>query len=227
MVDGFKHTESIMRVESAVSPQRRNRLILWLLGFVALSAWFAYDGWIGWPAANVEERTKSLPTGGAQAPRVDDRVTEDLGNKPADEVRTTLASDAPLDLGDQLRYDGPTGYLLVPKGSPAHAQWKPLRKGASEIWTQKILAVGMAGLALITAVKLVRAMNKRLWLDDGGLHTRQGQFIAWNRMTRLAADELAGKGWVDLEYDDAGRPARFRLDSYELAEFDTLVDVIC
>lgn len=50
-----------MRIESGTTGERRTRLLLFLAMCAAFAGWFAYDGYIGYPAKNLEWARGNIP----------------------------------------------------------------------------------------------------------------------------------------------------------------------
>ena len=214
-----------MRIESGPARQWITRLLLLFAIIEAAAWWFAYDGWIGWPAAKREYRLRGLDPAAAAAIRVDERVTSSLGGRTAAELKAALPDLVPVRVGGDLRYDGPNGYLLIAPDSKA--KWNATWKRESEIELQKIIAMGLGIVSLGVLLRFVLALRTRVVLDDEGLRPAPTQLIPYAQMTRLATERLREKGWVEVVYSDGGAEKRCRIDSYHLAQFNAVVEALC
>lgn len=102
----------------------------------------------------------------------------------------------------------------------------PLPKSDTEIFWQKSLA-GACGLIAVAIVPFViRAKRDRIVVDDNGLHINRRAPIAFSSMTAFHTDRWDDKGWIDLEYEQGGRPRRVRLDSFGIEPFEPIVEAI-
>lgn len=213
-----------MRIESGATRDRRLRVTLVTAGTLFMAGYFAYDGWIGYPKANLAQLTKLRPPDATGEIRIDDRVVAELNRKSESELRTQLG-EPPMKSPTDRRYFGVGGFLTLGNEPGATAAWFPLQHSGSDLWGQKALAgvVGLVGLYLLFGLRGVFA--HRVVLDDAGLHPRPGVTIPWEAMTALDSSRYRDKGWVDLKHDEGRRSVR--LDSYHLAEFNALVRELC
>jgi len=128
-----------------------------------------------------------------------------------------------------LWYVGPATYARIEAadGKVAKFEFQENQdKTEGDILWQKRFAVGLAMVTVILLVKFIRTTTSRTVLDDTGL-TMGSRRVAWDEMTGLSVDEYREKGWVDLEYNQAGVARTLRLDSYHLNLFDEIVGAIC
>lgn len=103
----------------------------------------------------------------------------------------------------------------------------PLKHPPDKIAEQKLFAVGFGVLGVVMGYFLIQAKRKRVVLDDEGLHVNNRPVIPFDAMTGLKIDRWGPKGWVDLEYDDGGKTARLRLDSFKIDPCMPIITAIC
>ncbi|MEE8169148.1 MAG: hypothetical protein V3T70_01240 [Phycisphaerae bacterium] len=189
--------------------------------------YFAYDGWIGWPAQNYAEMERSRPKDAQGELVVDPRITSELAGKGLAELREQF-DEPPLRTPTEWRYYGVNGYLVIRSDTRRRADWISLNKhSVIDLLLQKVIGVALMLVAVVLVIRFVRILRTRVVLDDKGLHLKGGRVIAWDDMTALETKQFRQKGWLDLAYASDGRSNRFRIDSYHLREFDALVDEIC
>jgi hypothetical protein len=213
------------------------------------SGWFAYDGYIGYPAKNRAEHLQQLPTPEEREKAKDatiyptvtqtaegkavaalKKVVGGRASKEAEQVLTEAFGGPPSwKNNDAWFYFGPSyririplkdGKLAAPLGSPSE------KSDVSIVW-QKRLAFGLAVLAIYCLWLLIRVVRTHLVLDDGGLSYLGRGPIRWEDMRALDIGNFSKKGWIDLTYDDHGTERTLRLDEYHLAKFDDVIDEIC
>jgi len=214
-----------MRIESGPTPDQRNRAAIMVLVLILIAGWCALDGWIRYPAGNLEEMTRTLPKGAEGTIQVNPLVSEHLAGRTAAEVQAEVG-EPPVRTADELRYFGTDGYLAVQGGAGDRAKWFKVGQSKSSILIQKILAGVLGALGLYQLAKFLALTRRRVILDDSGLTTADGKTIRWDDMTGLRTADF-GKGIVELEYRSGGRADTVRLDSYELSQFEPLVAEIC
>lgn len=222
-----------MLIESRTTAWWRNRTIMFLVMFLGGAAWFAKDGWYSWPRANREWAASAMgvaPDSFTPNPEVTiahlEKFFKDSGDRALlpDDVRTRFGEPT-LSRDGEKWYVGPDAYLKVVNGRLELPPGKATHS-AGNIEAQKIFAAGLAVLAVFFLVRLVRIMTTRVVLDEEGLRYN-GRRIGWGQMTGLRSGDYERKGWVDLEYTDAGATRLFRLDSYHVDRFDEIVTAIC
>lgn len=223
-------------IECGTTGERRTRITILVVALLASSLWFAYDGWIGWPAQNEREYREQLPP---DARGADLRILPDVTEAKAktlatartlEEIETVLGGSPGAKTAFDVRWYGPGGSVVVElkDGRPSGpVTFRPARRTETSLLWQKIIAVGLFLGFLAALRRFIRVRGERYRLDDSGVTIRNTGPIHWESMQRLESDRYVEKGWVDLHYTENGSPKTIRLDSYEIADFDDFIDEIC
>jgi hypothetical protein len=236
--------EVMMRIDSGPTGERRVRTLLMFIGVTTFAFWFAYDGWIGYPKKNLAEHLEQLPSDereNAAGAVIFEQVTATsleaakaaLKNRDPAQRRAaleTLYGGPPSHKNAEAwYYFGPSFGITMPleNGRLERAIGRKTKKSATDILIQRSLAVGLGIGALALLWSLVRVLQTRLVLDDGGLSYRGRGPIRWEDMKTLDTRRFAKKGWVDLIHDDHGTKRSLRLDEYHLAEFAAVIGEMC
>lgn len=234
-----------MRIESGPTGERKVRTSLLFLMVAIFSAWFAYDGWIGYPKSNYKEHIGQLSREEREAvgdlpvyPTVTQARWESghkaIKEKSPSERRAALEQlfEAPpsYENAEALYYFGPAYRVkaTLRDGQPV----EPLvgsaaTKSETSIQWQLYLAAALAMLSVYLLWFVIGVVRTHAVLDDSGLTFNGRGPIAWDQMKRLDISRFNEKGWVDLYYDVNGTEERLRLDEYHLALFDDFIDEIC
>jgi len=221
-------------IRSGTTPERRTRCLLATVACLAFAAWFAYDGWVGWPKDNIPRILENLPGVSEDELRLDPAIDKEArarltAGMSRAEIEETLGEPMVAE-DDKLRYAGPTGVLIVPLSEGRYdgqAQWAEAAHSDFGIFGQKAIAVVLALGGVASLVMLVRVQQTQVVLDDRGLSYNRQPVITWDAMTGLDTSEYDRKGWVVLKYRTDGGEQSLKLDSYRIAEFDAIVDAIC
>ncbi len=209
---------------------------------VVFGAYFAYDGFIGYPRKNLDQIRKSQPeiVPLEHAP-INWRVTvENTGRVEADQL-TSLAKvkdrlgepDHQSDDGLSSYWFGPAvamkvttiGQDVIPRGNIRRAT--AAYKTELDIRTQKILALVLAILGIPLIVHYLRVLTYSVRLDDQGLKVSGKPLIPFEAMTGLDAARYRDKGRVELQYERDGQDATVRLDDYWIRDFTPLINALC
>jgi len=235
-----------MRVESGPAKADRNWSLISLIICIVLSAWFVYDGAIGWPQKNREEARKQLAplVGAANVPqRLGERPTRAdfkrlQAEKPSDaaRMREILTGD-PQAEPFHVTQDGPRriehyvsdyGEAAVPVAGNRvlldEARWTVWHKPREEIRAQFYWAIVPLPFALYFIYRVYRAATLRVVVDDEGL-TYGGRHIPLEAIT--AVRDFNPKGWVDLYYRRGASERRLRLDNQKIDRFEEIVAAVC
>jgi hypothetical protein len=232
-----------MHIESRSTAWWRNRTIMFLVMFLAAGIWFAYDGYVKYPAENLKWAKSAMtnpPSDLRPNPRVIganlQRLVDNYNaaskagkNLTVAELKSCLG-DPSVVQGRELWFVGPAAYLRaieqdngkVLLDSPQVAT-KP---SENSIWWQKATAAVAFLVAGWAAVNLVRALRTHVVLDDAGLKYNS-RLIPWDAMTGLRTERYKPKGWVELDYTADGAARSIRLDSFHLENFDPILTAIC
>ena len=226
-----------------VSPSTNSRILRTLItaGVVAgFSVWFLYDGYIGYPRANIAKAVESLNPVPDDIPRIDSAVTERLAEELTaelhdrrlrrEQVYERLGEPAWLnETGDTARYFGPGGMLGLSFDGEMVADlfFHPGAKDDLELMWQKLLGLGFLPVGLILIFRTIRVLTIKFVLDDRGLSLGGSGVIPFDAMTGLGGDMFSRRGYVDLHYSVNGRPRRARLDEYVIRDHRAIVTEIC
>ncbi len=224
-----------MTIESGTTSDRRNRIIMSLGLLLLFGGWFAYDGFVAYPAKNLKWARQFLNSVPGIAARPDLRTNPQARleilrqvtpGMPLDDVKRLLGEPT-FENGTDYCYIGPAsfGWYLVREGKVAEIKRVEQNSEPSEsdVRNNRFIAGALVVVALGVLVHLVRVLKSRIVLDDTGLRIG-GKTVAWGDMQALDAREYARKGWLDLQ---CAGSERVRLDSYEIDRFDEIVGGIC
>jgi hypothetical protein len=238
-----------MRIESGPTGERKIRTSLLLIMVAGFSCWFAYDGYIGYPAKNRQEHLQQLPTQAerenAKDAKIYETVTPESLPKALAAMNKIIGSRATQEQEQALKdvfggppsaksaeawfYFGPTFRIKIPlvEGRFSRPEGTPAEKNDSTIAGQKLLAYVLAIVSIYCLWLLVRVLRTHLVLDEGGLSYQGRGPIRWDDMKALDISRFSRKGWVDLTYNDNGTDRTLRLDEYHCARFDEVIDELC
>ncbi len=234
-----------MRIESGPTGERKVRTTLLLLMVAVFSAWFAYDGWVHYPALNIKEHLDQLaPEEREQVGQI--QINPLVIEETAETVRTAVAKAAAAERRAVLEnhYHGPPSFVndegwyyfgpafrvrvVLKDGEPSDTViTRPTSKTATSIRWQKYLAVGLAALSIYLVRFVLRVRRTRLVLDENGIVYQGKGPIGWADMRELLTSRFKDKGFVDLVYDDHGTSRKLRLDEYHIAKFDEVIELLC
>jgi len=236
----------MQRIETGTTGERQIRCLIFVVMCGAFAAYFAYDGWIGYPRKNLEEAKKNLPdsipastlesiatnpnvtaanvaalrrAGQAGQPLTRNDVEERLG-KPC------WVQDTP----QELYYIGPAIFCKIRMAGDRVVDFERVEenrdRSEASIRGQKVFAALVGVVTLIGIVQLIRIVRTRVVVDDEGL-TYNGRTVRWDDMTALDSERYQEKGWVDLVYKANGASALLRIDNYKVKAFREVVRAIC
>lgn len=221
-----------MMIESGTTSDRRNRIVIFMVVCFAFAAWFARDGYVAYPAENLEWAQQQLP----QIPEgLEVNPKAVLANLQRVEVGTGVAEmegllGKPVLIHEQKHwYIGPAAYgcFLVLGDKVRQVEVRESGEHSeSSLRTQKVFFMGMSVLGLVALGHLIRVTKLRVVLDDAGLKIR-GRTIRWEEMESLDSGDYARKGWVDLVVRTGAASEPIRIDSYLIERFDDIVQAIC
>ncbi len=234
-----------MQIVSGVGKRTIVRLGFMCALLMIFAGWFAYDGWVRWPLANLEAARQAMPKAPAQLsvnPAATKeaaaalQATEDQPHTLAD-LRQRFGEPAflgPLEggePGEQLAFFvGPYGWIRATlQGETASKiDWHDGAKGYSDIAVQRLLATALLAVAMLPLALLLRQLPRKFKLDDQGLALPATGQITYDQMTGIDATQFASKGIVQLKYrDQAGRDRTAVLDEEQIQKFDEIVAALC
>jgi hypothetical protein len=233
-----------MRIESGPTGERKVRTLLMFLMVAVFGVWFGYDGWTGYPAANLQQHLDQLRTEeGVQVESVPiyPKVTAEMASPAREAIKKFDLAGQRAELervfANPPSYEGSEAWYYL---GPAHRIVFPLENGrltkaishesqhtALDILLQKVLAAILGVTGVYLAWHLTRVVRTRLVLDDEGIVYRGRGAVKWNDMRALRTEAFAKKGRLDLVYQGDGVARTMRLDEYHLARFDAVIDAIC
>jgi hypothetical protein len=234
-----------MRIESGPTGERKIRTVLLLIMVAGFSGWFAYDGYVGYPAKNRAEHLQQLPTPeerekarnapiypsvtAGSVPQAIKALNKMGKAAQMEALREVFGGPPSYENAEALFYFGPTYRIMIPVkgGRLSTPQGSPSEKNDSTIASQKVLAFALAILSVYCLWLFIRVVRTQLVLDDGGLSYQGRGPIRWDDMRAMDISSFSKKGWVDLTYDDHGTERKLRLDEYHLAKFDEVIDELC
>ncbi|HUN82629.1 MAG TPA: hypothetical protein VMV81_14080 [Phycisphaerae bacterium] len=240
-----------MRIESGPTTERKIRNTLLTIMVSVFATWFAYDGWVGYPAKNHEEFLGQLATTERDKARtgpvysklrfreagahdywsgeINRIISQNSIAESKKAVEARIGGPPSYENADAWYYFGPAYQLKIPliAGAPDKVVASRGQKKEMDILTQKALAIGLACLSAYLIWFVLRVARTRLVLDDSGLIYRGLGPIRWEDMKALDISAFARKGYTFLVYDDHGSQRRLKLDEYHLARFDEVIDEIC
>ena len=227
-----------MTIVSGTTPDRRNRIIIFLALFGLFAGWFGYDGFVRYPAKNMAWARQYLASIENFPPldqiKANPKATLEHLNKvkpgmTTAEIKTLLGEPAFQD-SKNCCYIGVASFGWFTLNGDKIAEVKKVQMNSepteSDIANQKRISFIAGGAALLALIHLLRVLKSRTVLDDQGLQV-SGKLVGWDAMRSLDASQYAQKGWLDLEYALGDTTAIVRLDSYHIDLFDEIVTEIC
>jgi len=184
-----------MAIVATASKDLRNRYLIIIVACFVFAAWFAYDGFKGWPEKNdaaVKQLVQMAKGGQGLGP---DQLSV-LLNWPG-------WSAATADQKAQI------SSIPVSKNVGWHS--------AFEIQFQQgsVFALLLATAALIAW--FMKVQRRRAIADESSLSPEPGLTIPWDAITKIDNTRWKKKGIVDLEYRDAaGQICKTKLDDFLL-----------
>lgn len=100
------------------------------------------------------------------------------------------------------------------------------KRSEGDLQLQKVLGAGALLLGVWAALRFFRILTLKVVVDDSGLSFNRKQ-IQWDATKRLDTRDWDRKAWLDLIYEENGDEKALRLDSYHLAQFDSVLKAIC
>jgi hypothetical protein len=209
---------------------------------VVFGAYFAYDGYIGYPRKNLDQIRKGQPDmvplehppiNGRVTVRNTERIVADQLTS-LEKVREVLGDpDHQSDDGLSFYWFGPAvamkvttiGEDVIPRGNIRRAT--AAYKTELDIRTQKILALVLAIVGIPLIVHYLRVLTYSAQLNDQGLKVSGRPLIPFEAMTGLDAARYREKGWMELQYRRDAQDATVRLDDYWIRDFTVLINALC
>ena len=214
---------------------------------IVFGGWFLYDGYVAWPAENLEKAVQALDPAPQTPPAMNDIVTPAAGRDLLEEFEKKQGTAERLTRSDierrlgapgwestegartELQYFGRAGVLKIELRGDlvAGGGFIDGYHNQKELTNQLIFGYALVPVAVIMLVQLVRVLTTRVVLSDEGLKVRGRPLIPFDAMTGLDAGAYRTKGFVDLVYQYQGDQRRVRLDPYVIREFAPIVTEIC
>jgi hypothetical protein len=221
---------------------------------MGVTAWFVYDGAVGWPSATRAEAQKKLPAaidpsvlyeqlGAHPTKDAYEAYVAELKGRPPGSAGVTLTefeqrlgkpvfAKSGTVAGNRVYYyaskDGYTAAEFDASGvlKPASiAPWIVWYKTQEDITAQFYFALIPAVFIPWFLYKTVRAATLRVVVDDAGVHYG-GRRISWDSVRDMR--DYNEKGWVDMYYvSGSGKEKRLRWDNEKVLRFEEIVTAIC
>jgi hypothetical protein len=217
---------------------RRGILIAMVLIFCA---YFAYDGYLGYPHRNLKHLKKARPDlVPVDDPSINWAVTteatrqieaEDL-KRLSDVIERIGQPDHRSEDGSEVFYFGPAVVLKLSVFGDNEIIMGMERKPAElksefELRVQKTLALILAVVAIPLLIQYVRVLTFTTRLTDKGIKVSGSPFVPFDAMASMDTSRFNDKGRVDIAYSLDGSPGRLRLDEYWIREFPAVMGEIC
>jgi hypothetical protein len=230
-------------MERIVTPQTTDQIVRTLLLTILVagfSGYFFYDGYVGYPAKNLEKAVEQLDPVPESLPPMQPDINKAKAAEVAADVtanRRTIGQiiDRLGEPGwrsprrDDVRWFGPGGVLkLTLIGDLVkEATYTSGHKSESDLLTQKILAIALLPFAILMLGKSVATLTGRTTLSDAGLKLRGKPVIPFDAMKGLDPELFKKKGIVVLSYTQDGQDRSVKLDEYKIREFRPIIAEIC
>lgn len=227
-----------------VSPTTNERVVRTLLltgMFAIFGGYFLYDGYVGYPKKNLQKAVEALQPVPDQLPPIDPTMNKQRHAEIVAELKAnprTMRADLVRRLGeppwrnpagDELRYFGPAGVIIVKLVGDRvqDAVFQPGEKNEAELLVQKVFGFGLSPVALFMILHLFRVIRTKVVLDDRVLAVRGRPEVPVDAITGFNAEQFAKKGFLDVSYAADGHERTLRLDDYVIRDFRPLVDELC
>jgi hypothetical protein len=225
-------------LESGPAKFDRNYWLVVCVVFVAVAAYFFYDGAAGYRNKNIaaaERHLLSLVDGPVEFGEIPSKKDyEDmLAARPESVAEVHKLLGQPVQPrpgvadGAEL-FISAYGMATVPirngRVDLAQSSWDAWGKSKEDIRDQYYWGLAVLIGAMYFLVRAVRAATLRATIDEEGL-TYGGRRIVFADMKDLR--DYNRKGWVDLYYQDGEREQRLRIDNQKIAKFEEIVALLC
>jgi len=222
---------------SGTTTERMLRSGLVALLISVFAGWYLYDGFVGYPRANLAALLSLLGREGAAPPPIDPAVTAEAarqevavlerGGDPEEVYRRR----GPPSLQHEMHvyYVGPGGYLRfeIERGRIVRPEWVPGAHSETDLRWQKVIGFGLAAVALILVARFLIVVTTRAALSEAGLKAPGRPLIPWEAMRAVSADEFGRTATAEITYADGERTATARLDGYVIARLPEIIAEIC
>lgn len=230
-------------MNTIVSPTTTERIVrtVLLMGMIGVfSGLFLYDGFAGYPKKNLHKAVEALDPVPDELPVIDPGITRAVAESVSKQVQEQRVTRRDIveelgqpawenELGDDLRYFGPGGALVLALTGDLvqRVSFLPGEKREADLLVQKVIGFGLLPAAVFLVFQLLRVITTKVVLSDDGLKVRGRPLISFDAFTGLNAEKYRKKGYLDLAYEDQSREKTVRLDDYVIREFHAIVSEIC
>jgi hypothetical protein len=189
-----------MPLVARASTTVRNKNILIILLCAAFAGWFAYDGYVGWPAANDRlvnyMRDAMIPDG---------RVSPDF--KPDLDAWKGWTNETPA---GQAKMDALVNSV---KNRTKVEGWK----SPADIRLQRWIVLLLIGVTGGSVWWFFHCQKRRALADDTTVSPAPGVVVPWDQITRVDNTRWKSTGIVEITFPGPdGREKRAKFDDYEL-----------
>ena len=196
-----------MAIVAPISSWETRRPLVLAVLCVLVAAWFAYDGWYGWPAADNAVYKKMQQPGllgvGEQARKIaltwpgwHQATTRQLMGS-----RDFIKPDKPVSREDKAisrALDGGNDFVGFDK--LAYENHFPEYHSITDIYNQRWIVLGVGIVALLGLFWYSRVRNLQIQADETGLTLANGQVIPWQKIKVIDNVRWHSKGYVRITY---------------------------
>ncbi len=196
-----------MAIVAPISNWETRRPLLLVLICLFAAAWFAYDGWYGWPAADNAVYAKMQQPGlqgvGEQARKIaltwpgwhhatarelmGSRTFIQPGQAPSRQDKAIVRA-----------LDGSNHFIGFDK--LAYIHHFPQYHSITDIYNQRWIVLGLGIAATLGLLWYWRVRNLKIQADETGLILSNGQVIAWPNIKVIDNTRWHSKGFVRITY---------------------------
>ena len=196
-----------MAIVAPISTWEKRRPLVLAVICVLVAAWFAYDGWYGWPAADNAVYKKMQQPGlqgvGRQARRIaltwpgwHQATTRQLmGSK---DIITPGKPPSREDKAIVRALDGGNNFIGFDK--LAYKYHFSQYHTVTDIYNQRWIVLGVGIVALLGLFWYQRVRNRKIQADETGLILANGQVIPWPKIKVIDNVRWHSKGFVRITY---------------------------
>ena len=196
-----------MTIVAPISSWERRRPLVLAVICVLVAAWFGYDGWYGWPAADNAVYKKMQQPGllgvGEQVRKIaltwpgwHQATTRQLmGSKDLIPPGKPIS---PADKAIVRALDGRHDFIGFDK--LAYENHFPEYHSITDIYNQRWIVLGVGIVALLGLFWYWRVRNLKIQADETGLILANGQAISWPQVKVIDNVRWHSKGFVRITY---------------------------
>lgn len=197
-----------MAIVARASTTVRNKNLLIILMCAVFFAWFAYDGYVGYPKRNdrLVGQMKTWVEEGKISPDFETelRAWKGWSNETPD-ARKRM---------DEI--------VASNKNKVKVEDWKAVL----DISVQRWIVLGLAGATAASIWWFFHCQRRRAIAEETTVSPAEGVVVPWDKITRVDNTRWKSTGIVEITYPGAdGKPQKAKFDDYEL-ERDPLLEIL-